>query len=63
MDSVEGATLPKSFAIHFRATRAGFVLENNIIVAVLMSENHLFVLYYLTVLVFIKTVIHLSVGG
>lgn len=41
--------------------RFGFVPENNIIVAGLMSENHLFVLYYLTVLVFIKTAIHLSV--
>ena len=28
-----------------------------------MRENQLFVLYYLTVLVFIKTAIHLSVGG
>lgn len=32
-------------------------------VAGLMSENHLFVLYYPTVLVFIKTAIHLSVVG
>ena len=55
--------IPTSFAIHLRATPAGFVPENNIIVAGLMRENQLFVLYYLTVLVFIKTVIHLSVCG
>ena len=28
-----------------------------------MSENDLFVLYYLTVLVYTKTILHFSIGG
>ena len=61
--ALKARSTPKILAIHLRATRAGFVPENNIIVAGLVGENHLFVLYYPTVLVFIKTAIHLSVVG
>ena len=41
-----------SFVIHVRAIRAEFA-----------PENHIFVLYYLTVLVYTKTTVHVSVGG
>ena len=52
------------FAFHLRATRAEFAPENIVIIAGINEWlNHLFVLYYLTALVYTKTAIYLSVSG
>lgn len=52
-----------SFNIHLWGTRAGFATENIIVVAGMNELNHLFVLFYLPVLVLTNTTTHPSVRG
>ena len=67
MDGVEGSDgrLKQwiSFNIHLWGTRAGFATENIIVVAGMNELNHLFVLFYLPVLVLTNTTTHPSVRG
>ena len=52
--------LRKAFAIHLRAIRAEFAPENVVIFAGINELKSYFLLYYLPVLVYIKTTIHLA---
>ena len=68
MDSIERARwlvtqTPDTFAIHLWAICVEFAPENVVIFAEINELKSLFVLFYLNVLVYTKTTIHLSVFG
>ena len=68
MDSFEGMLwlvlkLQISFAFHLQSMHVGLKLKFLYLLQEWMSENDLFVLYYLNVLVYTKIILQFSIGG
>ena len=68
MDSPEGMLwlgfkLQISFAFHLQSMHVGFELKFLYLLQEWLSESDLFLLYYLTVLVYTKTILYFSIGG